>query len=156
MKKLSLLLCLGMTIPSLTGSLSSGFGQKIVKCPVNRQGHPIKYSVGRIRRASTNKVPTLLLQISVPAENFNRQDMTALAQQLKDRFCHEEHLNVALCDSHKAARDGLLIFNLLNHEADPALRGFYDLDRTSGKESIAFSTERGKSLNEIVIELGKK
>jgi hypothetical protein len=157
MKRLSLLLCLGITIPFVTGSLSSASGQKIVKCPVqDKHGHIIKYRIGRIRRASVNNVPTLLLQISIQPDNFNREDITALAEQLKEKFCHEEHLNVALCDSYKAAKDGLLIFNLLNHETDPALRGFYDLDRTSSKESIGFSTVRGKPLDEIVIQLSEK
>lgn len=154
-RRINFLCCIAVTITVIGGVLSLAHAQKIVKCPAKDKNEQLaKYRVGRMRQGTLNGVPILLLQISVKPINFNRDGMMALARQLNKDFCNVKHLNVAICDDYGIAKDGSLIANLLRHEADPALRGFYDLDRNTNKESIAFSTKRGKSLEEVSIDLG--
>jgi len=79
--------------------------------------------------------------------------MTALAHRLNEDFCNEKQLTVAICDNYEAAKDTHLIHALLVHEPNPGLRGAYDINRVTGKESISFSTKRGKPLDEVRISL---
>ena len=103
-----------------------------------------------------NDAPILALQISVKPEHFNRDDMTALAKRLSQDFCHENQLAVAICDDYKVAKDTLLITQFLIHGPNPAMRGGYDLNRTTGKASISFSTVRGRLLDEVRVFLDVK
>jgi hypothetical protein len=146
--------CIGMAIAVIGGVSGLADGQKIIKCPAKDEHKQMsKYRVGRMRQGTLNGVPILLLQISVEPIDFNRDGMIALAKQLNRDFCNVEHLNVAICDNYSAAKDASLIVNLLRHEANPALRGFYDIDRTKNKEGIDFSTKRGRPLDEMSIDL---
>lgn len=145
---------IALTAVVIGGVLALAHQRKTVKCPpIGGSEKPAKYRVGRARQEFLNGVPILLLQISVKPLNFNRDDMALLARQLNRDFCNVKHLNVAICDDYHAAKDPSLIVNLLRHEGDPALRGFYDLDRTTNKESISFSTKRNRPLNEVLINL---
>lgn len=133
-------------------TFASEYGQQIKKCRAKDKLDAPKYRIGRVRHAVLNNMPILLLQISIEPEHFNRSDMSELAHRLNKDFCNEKQLNVAICDDYRAAKDTYLIHDLLTHETNPGLRGFYDLNRVAGKEGISFSTERGKPLDEVTIK----
>jgi len=145
---------LGITLTGATGTPK--FGQKLEKCKAQEQMDAPGFRIGRIRRTVEKGVPILLLQISVEPEHFNKADMMALARRLKGDFCKEKQLNVAICDDVRAAMDTHLIFDLLRNEPNAGLRGGYDLDRVNGKESISFSTKRGRPLDEVKINLANE
>jgi len=134
----------------------SSNGQIFSECRGGDHRDTPAYRIGRIRRGVVNNERILLLQISVKPARFNRSDMTALARQLNSDFRKEKNLNVAICDTFEAAKDTSLIYGLLTHQTHPVLRGFYDLNRVSGKEAISFSTQRGEPLDEVTINFNFK
>ncbi|MEA2203720.1 MAG: hypothetical protein QOE77_496 [Blastocatellia bacterium] len=93
--------------------------------------------------------------ISVEAKHFNRDEMIALARRLNKDFRREKLVSVVICDEYKTAKDHDIVYDLLRREPPPGLRGFYEIDRVSGKEGISFSTERGKPTGETYIDLTK-
>jgi hypothetical protein len=116
----------------------------------NRFNEALEYRVGYKHRFKSN---TLLVQISIAPEHFDRHDMITLAQRLKKDFRHEQHLIVAICDEYNVANNPDVMDTLLIPPISLALRGIYELDRVNDKEGINFSTERGKPLGEIDIDL---
>lgn len=111
-----------------------------------------KYRIGYRLRAK-DKPSALRLHISIGPKYFNRADMIALAKHLNKDFQREKELDVVICDDYETAKSPGIIYDLLKREPPLALRGFYELDRGSSKEGISFSTERGKPLDEIDINL---
>jgi hypothetical protein len=127
-------------------------GQKPVKCP-SKSKTKTMYRMGISDRTAKGP-PTLIMQISVQPKKFNREDITTLAQQLKEDFCQEQRIHISLFDDAKEAKSTALIYGYLSQGGETgALRGFYDLDRTTGKEVITFATKRNNPLNEVVIDL---
>jgi hypothetical protein len=151
-KKRLFLYSFGMLIVVISGLFASAHGQKLNKCRVTvKPEHAPKYRIGVSQRSIVDNKPWLLLQISIAPQYFNRRDMTALTALLNKEFCHEERLEVTICDTHKAAKDYSLIVDWLRGDTNAAMRGFYRLARPEGSESIIFSTERGRPLNEVEI-----
>lgn len=132
------------------------FGQKPIICQRQSENkNPLKYRIGSKYRPET--APSMLIvHISIDPKYFNREDMIALARQLNKDFSREKQLTAAICDEYKTAKSRGIIYDLLRREPPTALRGFYEIDRTTGKEGISFSTERGKPLDEVDIDLSKK
>jgi hypothetical protein len=111
------------------------------------------YRMGIFNR-TIRGAPTLVIQISLKPNFFNREDLTALAQQLKEDFCKEQSIHVSIFDDAKEAKSTALVYGYLSQGGETgALRGFYDLDRATGKEVITFTTKRNSPLNEVVIDL---
>ena len=107
-------------------------------------------------RTRTKGEPSLLqVHISIDAKHFNRHDMTALARRLNKHFRRELRVTVVICDRYEAARRPDVIHDLSIGAPPTALRGFYEIDRVAGRDGICFSTERGKPLDEIDIDLSK-
>ena len=48
------------------------------------------------------------------------------------------------------------MFDLLAHEPNVALRGAYELNRITGVDTIVFSSQRGKPLDEVEIHFEGK
>jgi hypothetical protein len=140
--------------------ISTNLGFAVAPQPLNSnlQGDiksASKYRKGCKYRPETNP-SRLVLQISVDPKHFSRNDMTALAQRLSRAFPREQLMTIAICDDYETAKDCGLLYHMGRSERSPSLRGFYEIDRASGKEGISFSTARDKPLNEIDIDLGKK
>lgn len=155
MKVSKIHLCVCVKLISICLSIPLALSQTPGTCrPRNENKGAPKYRVGQKYRPETNP-SRLVLHISVEPKHFNRDDMTALAKQLGKNFPRELRLSVAICDEYKTAKDPGIIYDVLMRESPPALRGFYELDRVSGKEVISFSTERGKPNDEIVINLSE-
>ena len=141
-------LCVALII---MGGLNLTASQQIVKPPHKNKNAPT-YRIGYKARFKDEK---LLVQISVAPKYFNRQHMLALAQRLNKDFRSEQKLIVIVCDEYKAAKSPSLMDTLLIPPRSLALRGVYELERVSGKESIRFSTERDKPLDEVVADLSR-
>lgn len=133
---------------SLCVSLTA-FSKTVNSQQSESRGAP-KYRIGDKYRPESNP-SRLIIHISVDPKHFNRDDMIALARKLNKDFPREKQLTAAICDDYKTAKDPGIIYDLLRREPPPALRGFYDIDRVSGKEGIGFSTTRGKPLDEVSI-----
>lgn len=133
-------------------AIANASGQKPVKCLSKSKTKPF-YRIEIVDR-TIRGAPTLVMQISLKPKNFKSEDITALAQQLKEDFCKEQRIHVSLFDDAKEAKSTALIYGYLSQGGETgALRGFYDLDRTTGKELITFSTIRNNPLNEVMIDL---
>lgn len=145
--------CAAITAICVCTSLT--VGQKTINCQhqIENRGAP-KYRIGYQERTK-GKPSILVLYISIKPKHFNRDDMIALAKRLNKDFRRELQLNVVICDEYETAKDPGIIYDLLRREPPLALRGFYELDRVSGKEGISFSTERGKPMDEVDIDLSK-
>jgi hypothetical protein len=144
------------TFVTLAFSVQVTNGQKPVKCPVRRETKSApQYRIGQVKRGETEGQPILLLQVSVKPQHFNRYDMAALAKRLNEEFCNEKRLNVAITDNHKAAKDKSLLYGLMTKQPARSLRGFYDLDRVTGKEGITYSNKPGGPLDEVVFNFDK-
>ena len=72
------------------------------------------YKVGKMRRA-LGKHKGLAVSISVKKRPFDRQDMLALACQLRDDFAKEERVEVAVFNDHKAASRWIIDPRLMYH-----------------------------------------
>lgn len=76
-----------------------------------------------------------------------------MAQKLNDDFSNERRVVATILDDERIAQNPppagaeYSLFDEVN-------RGQYYLDRAKGYEYIAFSTERGKPANQVVINLG--
>lgn len=115
----------------------------------------IKYKLALVSKTLEDE-PTLILQISVKPKHFNKTDLLLLAKRLKEEYCKVTKLNVALFDSYKEAKGVALIHAWVTKSGKTgALRGFYDLNRITHKESIMFATKRNSQLDEVVIDLSK-
>jgi hypothetical protein len=89
---------------------------------------------------------------SVDPKRFNREDMTALASQLKKEFGDKQKLKVGLLDDANIAR--LFATGRAEYSTyETAERGRYYLDRSTCREYIEFSTRRGKPRTKITIRL---
>jgi hypothetical protein len=132
-----------------------GAGQTSGICQRGKENKSVlKYRIGQKYRPELEP-SRLVLHISIEPKHFNREDMTALAERLNIDFPREKRLTAAICDEYKVAKDPGIIYAVLMRERSPALRGFYELDRVSGKEVISFSPERGKPNVDIVISSSK-
>ena len=138
----------------LSGSCVVGSAQRISRCRTTTGPETPKYRLGKVKRMALDAETVLVLQISVASEQFNKEDMTALAGRLTKEFCHEKRLSVAITDRYDAAKSGDLIPDLLRGTPNPALRGAFNLDRETGKSSASFSTQRGRPLDEVHLDLG--
>lgn len=127
------------------------YAQKPVRCEVKGGGGDApKYGVGW--NAYSAKGPrTLFLAVGVNPRHFNRDDMTALARRLSRVYCREQRLDVTILDDRRAARE----FAPTNETEwfQRHVRGYYELDRTTGKEEIRFTTDPGKPDDVIKISL---
>jgi len=114
------------------------------------------YRIGKSIR-TVKGPPTLIVHISIKPKHFNREDMILLAAELKERFGGEPRTSAWIFDSYSAARSFVPHPHSPTYDRDfRSLRGFYDLDQTTGKEYIQFSTSPQVPRNEVQIELGGK
>ena len=127
------------------------YGQRPVKCRVKDRGnHTPKYNIGW-NAYNVEGPRTLFLTIGVKPQHFNRDDITALARQINQVYCRERRLHVTILDDRRAAR-GFAPTNEIEW-FQKHIRGYYELDRTIGKEEVSFSTEPSKPDDEIKISL---
>lgn len=133
----------------LIGSVSFG-EQKPIKCKHENKERAPDYRVGW-RHYSVEGPKTLFIAVSIGSRHFSNDKMVALAHRLKQDFCHEKRLFVAILDDYKAAR----AFSSTNEKQwfHNHWRGQYLLDRDSGKEEIGFSTASDKPRDEVKISL---
>jgi hypothetical protein len=115
----------------------------------------IDYKIGKSFRTVAGP-PTLIVYISVKPKRFNRDYMIILANELNNKFHDEKRVSVWVFDSYQSARDFVPHRHSPSYDRDfMALRGFYDLDRENGSESVSFASTRGKPRNEIEIRLSE-
>lgn len=144
-----LLVCVIVLIfASITEAQNTKLGTCTVSSSVN-----IKYKLGVwVRPVSETK--TLFLQISIKPENFNKEFLIKLAERIKNEYCNEQKLSVVIFDNHKFAKDFSAFDEMFDsNNRNVKVREIYDLDRITNKESIIFSSEIGKPINEIEIIL---
>jgi hypothetical protein len=80
--------------------------------------------------------------------------MILLAGELNERFHDEERISVWIFDAYRSARDFAPHPHSPTYDRDnKSFRGYYSLDRISGKEYIQFSSAPSKPRNEIEIRL---
>lgn len=115
-------------------------GQKLNKCSVRDKDDRVpKYRIGRTERKIEDS-PTVLVQISVEPRNINRNDLVALAGQLKKIFCKEQRVNVVIFDAYRYARNFSPIEeNPYYMQGLESMRGAYYFDRAMGEEYVEFS-----------------
>jgi hypothetical protein len=125
----------------LTGAAGVVAGQKPEKCRVqNNNNHMAEYRMGRVERTK-GSAPTALIQISVPPQHINRNDLVALGTQLKKVFCEEQRLDIVIFDSYLYAQNFSPVEeNPYYRQGLESMRGLYYLDRTTGEEFVEFST----------------
>jgi hypothetical protein len=111
------------------------------------------YKIGRIGYSGPNRSRKVFIFISIEPESFVRDNMLALARKLNEAYSWEKRVLVIILDDYDAVRRSSPINNRELYEE--AKRGYYYIDRTTGEEYIQFSTERGKPLDEVKINLGK-
>jgi hypothetical protein len=122
----------------------------VVKSPASPK-ESVEYKIGR--RRFLERPQMLHLQISIAPALFVREKMDALAQKLNSDFSNERKVGATILDDEQIAQNpppvgaAYPFFEKVN-------RGQYYLDRAKGYEYIAFSTERGRPANEVVINLG--
>ena len=93
------------------------------------------------------------LRVFVAPKYFTRDKMTEIVAKLKSEYCHEEHLSVVFFDDADVARiSRVVVDKLVGNSKVPEIRGFYSLNRETGKESLSFSTKRGNATDEIQID----
>jgi hypothetical protein len=126
----------------LLASLANG--QQSNKCPPTIGLKAPKYEIGQSDH-TVDGSPALVLLVSIKNKHFNVEDIKALALRFKDDYCNEQRLNVLIFDNKSSAKSFTLVKenNPTYDQDQKALRGFYFLDRTTGKEYIEFSSERG-------------
>jgi hypothetical protein len=91
--------------------------------------------------------------IFVKPKNYNREFMKTLVLSLNSKYCSENHVSVAIFDDKRKAKDTDIAAYSLGEIIEPSVRGFYWLDRKKGISGVKFSTERGKPVDEQMIEL---
>jgi hypothetical protein len=126
-------------------------GQPPVKCTHKSKEHAPRYLIGW-STYSVEGPRTLFLAVSIDARHFSRDEMVALARRIRQDFCHEQRLDVALLENYKAARAFVPTKEI--EWSQKHWRGDYFLDRESGEESISFSTAPGKPRSEVKVNLG--
>jgi hypothetical protein len=133
--------------PAQQSSLSTVCqNERVKQAPAYKIGRTLDFSLVKYR-------PKLELFISVDPEHINSAEMTALAAQLNRDYCHAPQLYVRILDDFDIASN----WSPVAYERPvfaKAWRGEYRLNRTTGEESINFSTARGKSIKEVQINLG--
>jgi hypothetical protein len=141
--------CCVFVLPLVTlGFLS--IRQEPIKCRLENKDHSPSYRVGW-HDYNVEGPKTLFLAISVREREFSKKEMVALARRLKNDFCNDQRLNVAILDNYKAAR----AFSPTNEKQwfHNHWRGQYILDRVSGKEEISFSTTPERPRDEVKLDL---
>jgi hypothetical protein len=150
------LCCVGLALACLVGpTIVVSQEKKPVKCDVkNKMDRTLKYRVARTERTVSGP-PTLLLYISINPQHFNHDELLVLAHQLNQDFCKEPRLIALIFSDYRAAKS--LVFNIerpSTYSRDyAALRGGYNLDRTTNTEYLSFSPDPNKPHNEIKIEV---
>ena len=88
--------------------------------------------------------------VSIDSKHFNRDDMTALANELRIEFAKVSRIRAGLVDDDELAQ----LFQtgrLEVRDFDRAQRGLYYLDRKRCKEYIQFSTRKGQRRSTVTI-----
>jgi hypothetical protein len=112
------------------------------------------YKTGRVTHSAPNYPPETAIFISIEPKYFTRADMQALAGELDRAYSAEKRFVVIFLDDYDALIHTSPIHNTRAYLA--ARRGYYRNDRTTGEEFIQFSTERGKPIDEVKLNLGKR
>lgn len=79
--------------------------------------------------------------------------MLILVRQLRKDYCKYQKLSVILFDNQKLAKDPAraMVKLIESNQRIVLMRGFYNLDRTSGNEGLEFSTKAGSSTKEVIV-----
>jgi hypothetical protein len=128
------------------------YGQVPARCHGKEKvNHAPKYRIGWVAGYSVKGPKALAVAISINPRHFTREEMTALARQLGQDLCNEQRIVVSILDDYQAAKH----YDLSNEKTWPKLRlrGYYELDRDTGKEVIHFSLKRGNPVDEVTINL---
>ena|SRR2546429_8986317 len=129
-------------------------GPQPEKCVVkSREPNAPDYLVGQVRHTGDDKPSEIYVLISIEPKQFKKEQMIALARQLKKDFCKEIRFGVIIFDDYMAAR--YVTYLSITKDLEKAQRGFYHIDRKKRSEYIQFSTARGKPLDEVRINLLK-
>ena len=117
------------------------------------KSHTVEYKIGQ-SFLTLEDVPMLIVQVSIQSKAFNRSDMIELVKELKARFPDQPKLFARVFDSYPSAKSFVPHPHSRTYVRDnKSLRGYYSLDRKSGKEYIQFSSAPGKPRDEVEIEL---
>ena len=84
--------------------------------------------------------------------DYNREFMKNLVLSLNSKYCSENLVSAAIFDDKRKAKDTDIAAYSLGKLKEPAVRGFYWLDREKRTSGVKFSTERGKPVDEVIIE----
>jgi hypothetical protein len=125
------------------------------KCEAtSREPDAPEYLVGQVRHTGADKPSEIYLLISVESDQFKKEQMIALARQLKRDFCKEARFSAIIFDDYNAARH--VTYLSVTKDMEKAQRGLYHIDRAKNEEYVQFSTARSKPMNEVKIDLTKE
>ena len=125
--------------------------QEPTKCKHENNALAPMYRIGW-RTYSVAGPKTLFLAISIDPRRFSQADMIALADQIKQDFCRERRLDIAILDNYKAA--SAFAPTIETEWFQRHWRGDYFLDQDTGEERISFSTAPDNPRDEIKVNLG--
>jgi hypothetical protein len=134
----------------------TAFGQgNFTKCKVeDKKLESVRYYIGNVERSrvSDSKPAALLVDISVKANKINRDDLTLIANHLKQTFCKEDNLIVGIFDRKDTAK----YFDANLQSARNHFRGEYILNRIIGEDYVSYTTVadyNGNYKNRIKMDL---
>lgn len=102
-----------------------------------------------------NKPKAIFLQVSLKKENFKKAYLLNIVEKLRSKYCNYDWVSVVLFDNEKESRDPARSMDILVNSKQTIflMRGFYNLDRTTGKEGLEYSIEPGGSTRQVEILL---
>lgn len=112
------------------------------------------YRIRHVTYTSPGYPREVLIVISIDPKHFVKEDMIALAYDLRNLYSSEPRFGAIILDD-----DDLALHSSPIHRKEEYLlarRGFYYSNRGTGEEHIQFSTERGRPWSEVRIDLSKR
>jgi hypothetical protein len=137
------------------GSGSLVFGQQIGGADREKRGGDDApcYRIRHVTYTSPEVPREIVIVISLDPKHFVKEDMMALAYDLRKLYVSESRYGAIILDDDEAA-----LHTSPLHRKDEYLRArraFYFRNRSTGEEYIQFSTERGKPWTEVKINLSQ-
>ncbi|MBX7054654.1 MAG: hypothetical protein K1X36_06840 [Pyrinomonadaceae bacterium] len=124
-------------------------GQTVNKCKVTKSlGGKFKIVSQARPVGSTDE---LSLNVVIKPENFTDEFLRDFMRRVDETFCNEILVGVAIFDSEKDSAGWFYDYATSNGRIDRR-RGVYILDRSCGKNSLGYSSTKGRSIDEFEIE----
>ncbi len=111
------------------------------------------YRIRHVTYNSPDYPREIVIVISVDPKHFVKEDMMALAYDLRKLYLSEARYGAIILDDDEVALHTSPLHR--KEEYLRARRAFYYRNRSTGEEYIQFSSERGKPWNEVKINLSQ-